>query len=375
MQIIQSLEGGIISSVLVSEGDIVEKGQVLMIIDDTQFSSHFEESKVKTLALQVKIARLLAESTGRAFSVSKELDVAAGNMDEDENELFKSRQKDLQLKIDIAKNEVKATEQEITELQRRQEQLKISYNLVSKEVELTRPLVKDGAVSQVELLRLERTLNDLKGEVESNELAIPKLRSKLDVAKQKVDEIGFNFRTDARAQLNAAQAELNTLFESNLALADKVARTSIRSPVKGTVNQIKVKTIGGIIQPGQDVMEIVPFDDALLIDAEVKPADIGFIRLNMEAMIKLTAYDFSIYGGLKAKVVHISANTIFNEKKESIYVVKLKTEKNYLEKNNKRYPIITGMKAGVDILTGKKSVLDYIFKPILKAKQQALTER
>jgi adhesin transport system membrane fusion protein len=375
MQIIQSLEGGIISNILVSEGDIVEKGQVLMIIDDTQFSSNFKESQVKTLALQVKIARLTAETNGTPFIISKDLDEAAGNMDEDENELYKSRQRDLKLKIEIAQNEIQSTEQEVAELKRRQEQLKISHNLVSKELSLTYPLAKSGAVSQVDVLRLERTVNDLKGEVESNELALPKLQANLEATKKKIDEITTNFRTDARMQLNDARAALKSLFESNLALADRVARTSIRSPVKGTVNQIKIKTIGGIIQPGQDMMEIVPLEDSLLIEAEVRPADIGFINLNMQAMVKLTAYDFSIYGGLKAKVVHISADTILNEKKEGFYVVKLRTDKNYLEHNNKKLPIITGMRASVDILTGKKSVLDYVFKPILKAKQNALTER
>ena len=375
IQIVQSLEGGIVNDILVKEGDIVAKNQVLMIIDDTQFSSNFEESKIKTLALQIKIARLLAETTGDSFVISKRLDNAAGDLDEAEYELYKSRQRDLQLKIDIAKSEVKATEQELAELKRRHEQLKISYGLVAKELKFIRPLVKDGAVSQVELLRLERTVNDLKGELESNELAIPKLQSRLESVRKRIDEIVLNFRTDARAQLNVAQAELRTLFESSLALADRVARTSIRSPVKGTVNQIKIKTIGGILQPGQDVMEIVPFEDALLIEAEVNPSDIGFISLDLDAKVKLTAYDFSIYGWLNAKVVHISADTILNDKRESAYLVKLRTEKNYLEKNNKKYPIITGMRASIDILTGKKTVLDYIFKPILKTKQKALTER
>ena len=375
MQIIQSLEGGIVSNILVAEGDIVDKDQVLMIIDDTQFSSHFKESQVKTISLQVKIARLAAETEGRPFVVSKELDIAAGDMDQAENELYKSRQKDLQIKLEIAQNDIKSTEQELAETKRHREQLKRSYDLVSKELNLTYPLAKNGAVSQVEVLRLERTVNDLKGEVESTELAIPKLEANLGTAQKKADEIITNFRTDARTQLNAARADLDGLFESNLALADRVARTSVRSPVKGTINQIKVKTIGGIIQPGQDMMEIVPLDDALLIEAEVKPADIGFIRPHLEAMVKLTAYDFSIYGGLKAKVVHISADTVINERKENVYLVKLKTEKNYLEKDNKKYPIISGMRASIDILTGKKSVLDYIFKPILKTKQQALTER
>lgn len=171
IQVIQSLEGGIISNVLVAEGDVVEKGQVLMVIDDTQFASHYKESQVKTMALQVRIARLTAESEGKPFVVSKELDTEAGDMDESENELYKSRQRDLKIRLEIAENDTKSLEQELTELKRRQIQLKTSYNLVSKELNLTRPLAKEGAVSPVDILRLERTVNDLQGEVESNELA------------------------------------------------------------------------------------------------------------------------------------------------------------------------------------------------------------
>jgi membrane fusion protein, adhesin transport system len=375
IQVIQNLEGGIVEQVLVNEGDIVDKEQVLMIIDDTQFSTSLRESQIKTLALKVKITRLLGEANGTAPVFSAAVKRRFPQMYDDELSLYKSRQQELQVKIDIAGNEASEKEQELQELQRRQEQLKISYDLLAKELKLTYPLAKQGAVSQVDILRLERQVNDLKGELEANELAMPKIETSIETAKKRQEEIKINFQIQSRTELNQAKSEKKALTESNLALTDKVQRTSIRSPVRGIVNQINIKTIGGILQPGAQVMEIVPLDDRLLIEAEISPADIGFISPGLEAMVKLTAYDFSIYGGLKAKVVHISADTVLNEKKESVYQIRLRTKKNHIEKSGKKLPIISGMRATVDILTGHKSVLDYLLKPILKTKQNAFTER
>lgn len=375
IQKIQNLEGGIVERILVSEGDMVKQGQKLMIIDDTQFSSDLRERGIKILSLQIKIARLEAEAKGRALKFSVRYKGIALQLAKDEYSLFKNRQQTLGLAIELLRNDLKEKEQELEELNRRQEQLEKSYDLLNKELELTYPLAEQGAVSKVELLRLERTANDLKGELEANKLSIPKLNTNIESAKKRIEETTVNFKVAARTELNEAKAELEAIQESNLALADKVDRTTITSPVDGIINQINVNTIGGIIQPGEDVIEIVPLNDKLLIEAEIKPADIGFIRKDLEATIKLTAYDFSIYGGLKGKVKHIGADTILNDKKESVYLIRLETDKNYIEKNGKKLPIISGMRATVDILTGKKTVLDYILKPILKTKQQAFTER
>lgn len=375
MQVIQNLEGGIVDEILVAEGDIVEKDQVLMIIDDTQFSSSLKENQIKILALQVKKERLKAESEGRELKYSSKYKKYAPNMVEDELSLYRSRQDDLQVRLNILIGEKKGKEQELKELNRKQEQLKISFELIEKELKLTYPLIKEGAVSKVELLRLERTANDIKGELEQNKLAMPRIEADLENAQRRIEEVELEFQIEAKTELNALKAELKSSFESNLALFDKVKRTSVRSPVRGTVNQINVNTIGGIIRPGENVMEIVPLDDTLLIEAEIRPQDIGFIHPGLKAKIKLTAYDFSIYGGLEGSVVHISPTTIMNDKKENVYQIRLRTNENHIKKDDKIYPIIPGMRASIDILTGRKTVLDYILKPILKTKQKALTER
>ncbi|HRE31703.1 MAG TPA: HlyD family type I secretion periplasmic adaptor subunit, partial [Candidatus Berkiella sp.] len=204
-----------------------------------------------------------------------------------------------------------------------------------------------------------------------------KLEASLTGSQRKINELLLGFKSDAFKELNAARAEYSRLFESNKAAADRVTRTIVRSPVRGTVNQVKVTTIGGIVQPGQDLMDIVPLDDTLLIEANVRPSDIGFLRPGLPATVKISAYDFSIYGGLKAVVEHISADTITDEKGNSFYQIRVRTtEASYLlGKHGEPLQIIPGMSATVDILTGQKTVLEYLLKPIIKAKRNAMRER
>ena len=290
--------------------------------------------------------------------------------------LYKSRQLELKSTIRVLNQQVVQRKQEIIERQSRQKQLQRSYELSYQELQMSEPLVVEGVMSEVELLRLKRTANDLKGEMDANRLAIPRIQSTLNEVRQKIEEKMIHFKTEAAIQLSEVDAELSRTKETTFSLKDRVTRTQVRSPVKGTIKQLKINTVGGIIQPGMDLLEIVPVEDNLLIEARIRPADIAFLRPGQNAMIKLTAYDFSIYGGLPAKLERISADTITDEKDESFYLIYLRTEKNYIESKSKgQLDIIPGMTTSVDILTGKKTVLDYLLKPILKAKNQALRER
>lgn len=257
----------------------------------------------------------------------------------------------------IIKNNPLLVEEQKNLMQSRSEelaQLNTALMLVEKELKLTIPLVDKGAASPVEVLRLERTQAELKVKIQQ-------------------------FKSQSLEQLNKARAELAALKESIAADKDRLVRTEVRSPMKGIVNQIKVNTIGGVIQPGMDILEIVPLDDTLLIEAKIKPADIGFIAPNQDAMVKITAYDFSRYGGLKGKVVQISADAISekeaNGENKSYYIVRVRTQKNYLGSAEKPLYIIPGMIATVDILTGHKSVLAYLLKPVFTAQERALRER
>jgi len=375
IQVIQNLEGGILSEVLVTEGESVEKGQILLKIDDTRFSSSFRETKLKYYELLARSTRLQAESEDIKFIVPPEVTEVDPVLSINEMALYKTRQLELDSTIRVLKQQELQRQQEIIERRAKQTQLKQSYELSDQELKMSEPLVEAGVMSEVELLRLKRSVNDLHGEMEANRLAIPRIKSALNEARQKIEEQKIQFRTDAAGEFSQVNAELARTKESVFSLGDRVTRTQVRSPVKGTIKQLKINTVGGIIQPGMDLLEIVPIEDNLLIEAKIRPSDIAFLRPGQEAMIKLTAYDFAIYGGLPAKLERISADTITDEKDDSFYLIYLRTDKNYIDSSKGMLNIIPGMTTSVDILTGKKTVLDYLLKPILKAKNEALRER
>ncbi|MDX2424956.1 MAG: HlyD family type I secretion periplasmic adaptor subunit [Cycloclasticus sp.] len=376
IQIIQNLEGGILAEILVKEGQIVEKNQPLMQLDAVRFSSSLNENKLKYYELLATTARLSAEVENTPLVIPKIVLQVAPEIADNANQLFDSRRNELNASTKILDEQVIQREQELIELRAKAKQISRSYHLLKQEVDMSAPLVDEGAMSRVELLRIQREANDLKGQLTAATLSIPRIQSSLDEARNKLSETRIRFQTKALEELNQAKAELDRTGESTLALEDRVTRTRVLSPVKGIIKQLKITTVGGVIQPGMDLVEIVPLEDQLLIEAEVRPADIAFLHPGQKAMVKLTAYDFSIYGGLEAQLEHISADTITNEEDgKNYYIIRLRTDKNYLEKNGEQLNIIAGMTADVDILTGKKTVLDYILKPILKAKERALKER
>ncbi|KTD50903.1 HlyD family type I secretion periplasmic adaptor subunit [Legionella quateirensis] len=328
IQVIQNLEGGIIQKIFVKEGEIVKKDQILMQIDNTRFMSSYAEAEKKIDSLKLEIIRINAEISQTQPVFPEDLKKNYPNLVKDQQSLYESRMRELV-------------------------QLQKSLELAQKELDMTRPLLKNGSVSEVEVIRLDRTVNEIKGNIDK-------------------------FKSDELDKLNKARGDLSALIEANKADKDRLTRTTVRSPVYGIIKQIKTTTIGGVVQPGSDIIEVVPLDDTLLIEAKIRPSDIGFIHPGQKAVVKITAYDFSIYGGLEGEVEQISADTIIDEndkKNESYYVIRVRTYKNHLGTAQKPLPIIPGMLATVDILTGKKSVLEYILKPIIKAKHSALRER
>ena len=375
IQVIQNLEGGIVSEILIQKGQLVEKGQILVKIDDTKFSSSFEENKLRYLELQAKSIRLKAEASSKKLLIPKKLYVEMPKLMEEERTLYSINKNQLRRRLNILKEQVKQRQNELTEAKVKLKQLRKSYSLIAKEVDITKPLVKKGLVSQVEFLQLSRQANSMIGDLDAVRLSIPRIKSTIQEAKGKIEEAKLEFRFKAKEKLNEVEAEMSRIHESGDALEDQVKRTSVRSPVKGIVQQLLINTVNGVVQPGMDIVEIVPLDDKLLIEAKIKPSDVAYIYPGLEAMVKFTAYDFAIYGGLKGKVTLVSADTIVDEKGNSYYLVSIKTDVSYLEKYNKKHEILVGMVANVDIITGKKTVMDYLLKPILKAKQGALRER
>ncbi len=375
-QNIQSLDGGILRDLLVHEGDVVDKGQILMHIDATRFQSSYGESQQKSLALQAKVERLNAEINGVPYKPSDKLIKAGGQaFAQNELALYNSRQSQLQSKINALRDVATQKQQDLLEMQSKIDQLKTSYDLITKELTMTQPLVQTGAASPIDVLRLQRQQNDTKGELDADTLSIPRLQAAIAEANANIQQENDAFKSDALTQLNDANANLASISEANIGLADRVNRAAVRSPVRGVVAQINIHTIGGVLQPGQTVMTIVPLDDTLLIEAKVRPQDVGFLHPGEAATVKITAYDFAIYGGLPGNLENISADTTTNEKGETFYIVRVRTAKNHLGPDNKPLMIIPGMQATVDILTGHKTVLQYLLKPIIKAHEVALTER
>lgn len=374
IQVIQNLEGGIVAQLHVREGQIVEAGEPLLRIDDTLFSSSMREADVTLLQLEAKLARLDAEVDGRLFSV-EELQGLDDSILDEQLAIYNSRRLELESRTHVLLEQMSQKKQEVSELKAKRNQIARSLDLLQSELTMTKPLADEGAISKVELLRLERQVNDLRGELESAELALPRAQSSLDEAKEKLSNAALVFHSEAQAEKIEVASELSRLVETSGALEDRVERTLVRSPVAGTVKQLLVKTIGGVIQPGMDIVEIVPIEDKLVVEARVRPSDIAFLHPGQKAKVKFSAYDFSVHGSLDGEVVNISPDTILDEKDESFYLVRVETEHTFLGSESQPLPIIAGMTASVDILTGKKTVLDYLLKPILKTKQLALRER
>lgn len=375
IQVVQNLEGGIVAEILVSEGDEVEKDSLLLRIDDTRFSAPFRESRVKYMALKAKVARLRAESVGAILEIAEDIRTEFPSIAQRETELYDSRQEELSTSLVILQEKLNQRGQELEELKAKKKQLKTAHYLINRELKMTSPLVKEGAVSEVELLRLRRDVNTIKGELTATELTIPRIESKLIEAESELAERTLEFRNKAKIELNDAYSILESLSVTAVALEDRLSRTSVKSPVHGTVNRVLINTVGGIIQPGMDLIEIVPLEDSLLVEVRIRPSDIAFLRADQKAVVKFSAYDFTIYGGMDAKVEHISADSIVGEDGNSYYIVRVRTDRNYLGPEDDPLQIIPGMVATVDILTGQKTILSYLMKPLLRAKGMALRER
>lgn len=372
LQVVQSLDGGIVREILVKEGDRVREGQVLVKIDTTRFVSSFNEGRATYLALLAKAARLRAVAEGREFVPPPEVLKENPALADQERSLYLNRRAELNAQIGMARDQLSQRGHELSEAQARHDQAQQGHALTSKELAMTRPLIKSGAVSDVELLRLERDVSRLEGEMKQAASQITRLQSATAEAKKKIEEVELEFKNQARNELSDTQAKINSLGEGNVALSDKVKQADIRSPVNGTVQRLLYNTVGGVVQPGKDIIEVVPLDDTILLEAKVLPKDIAFLHPGQKANVKFTAYDFAIYGGMEAHVENISADSVMDDKGNTFYIVRVRTIKSRIGEN---LPIIPGMLAEVDILTGKKTVLSYLLKPVLRARQYALTER
>lgn len=372
LQVVQSLDGGIVSEILVREGQVVEVGQLLLRVEETRATAGVRESAATGVTLRARAARLRALAEGKPFQPPTASGEEERRVIEEERRLYAARLNELAAQLAVVRQQMAQRQQEQSEAQAKRTAALRGLELSQQELAQTRPLLTSGAVSQVDILRLERDITKFRGEVEGSAAQIARAQAAMGESQRKIQEAELTFRNEARVELAEATGKLNALTENAVGLADKVAKSQIKSPVRGRVQRLLANTVGGVVQPGKDIVEIVPLDDTLVLEARVQPRDIAFIRPDQGATVKFSAYDFSIYGGLEAKVENISPDTIVDEKGNAFYLVRVRTTKvGFTDK----LPIIPGMTAEVDVLTGNKSVLSYLLKPVLKVRDGALRER
>ncbi|HCG8899164.1 TPA: HlyD family type I secretion periplasmic adaptor subunit [Vibrio parahaemolyticus] len=393
IQVVQNLEGGLVKEILVKEGQLVKKGQQLLLIDDTRFRSDYREREQQVANLTASVLQLSASinsvAVNRDFNIQdweKSVVLDYGKLTfppvlEETQPQLTQRQKaeyredldNLRNQLSVIDQQVEQKQQDLVEIEARVRNLRQSYQYAKKELDITQPLADEGVVPRIELLKLQRQVNDTRREMTSSELKIPVIKSAIKESMLNRIDVALKFRSEQQEKLNNAQDQLSALVESAVGLKDRVNRTVVVSPVTGKIKTLNVNTVGGVIQPGMDIVEIVPTEDTLLVEAKIAPKDIAFLRPNLNAIVKFTAYDFTKYGGLVGELEHISADTTQDEEGNSFYIVRVRTEKTSFGQDAD-LPIIPGMTASVDIITGKRTVLEYLLKPILSAKTNALKE-
>jgi adhesin transport system membrane fusion protein len=382
IQTVQSLEGGIVTEILVREGMSVKQDQSLVRIDDTNFASQYGEVRERRGSTAARVTRLEAQAT-----VAPKLEFAEALIHENpravetEQAVFEAQLRKLAQDIEVIEKQATQKRQELAEFTASETKLTQTQLLMQREVALTRKLYEQRVVPEIEMLRLERQATDLRGQIEIVKASINKSQASVQEAQARITHARTAFRAQAEDDLAKSRADLAVLDENIKAAQDKVRRTDLRSPVTGIVNKLNVTTVGAVVAPGGAVMEIVPLDDTLLVEGRIRPQDIAFIHADQDAVVKLSAYESSIYGSLKGKVERISADTIIddkgdkNDRGETYYRVIVRTEKNHLGTEEKPLPVIPGMVTTVEVLTGKKTVLEYLLKPARTLRDEALRER
>ncbi|RFF26505.1 MULTISPECIES: HlyD family type I secretion periplasmic adaptor subunit [unclassified Wenzhouxiangella] len=372
LQTLQSLDGGMVEEILVSEGQVVEQGDLLVRVDPVRFKASLGESRAQYLALTAEVTRLRALVAGIEPIFPPELVEEAPELMEHEMRLYRSTLEELSEQQEILSNQLEQRQQELEEARAAVSQYTNTLRLTRRELEVTRPLLESGAVSDVDVLRLERQIATIEGELSRARAAVARSEAAVSEARNNQREAELAAINRWQNKLSDSRSRLAALTEAGEGLEDMVRQAEIRSPMRGIVRRLHVNTVGGVLTPGQEVIDIVPLDDQLMIEARIQPRDIAFIRPQQEASVRLTAYDWDIYGSLDAHVEHISASTITDERDNTYYLVRLVTEPGGYDDE---LLIIPGMTAEVDILTGKRTIMRYLLNPLLRAGSKAFTER
>lgn len=375
IQVVQAPEPGIVEKIFVREGDVVEEGQPLIEIDDTTVSSQLGEIRQRRWALMARVARLDSEADEKPLAFPQELAAEAPRLIAEEENVYLDKKARLENELRVLQNQASQREQEYQELLAKQDKLESVIEIMKREVEIKQGLYERRVLPEIEFLQLQRQLTESEGELAITRASVQRALAAKEEARERSGSAVAEFVSEASQQLAESRGELAVIEESLRGAADKVRRTELVSPVKGIINKLNITTIGAVVQPAADLVEIVPLEDTLLIEARIRPKDVAFLHPGQKAQVKITAYDFSVYGGLEGNLERISADTTEDEEGNRFFRVMIRTDKNYLGSDTEPLPIIPGMVASIDILTGEKTVLDYILKPIKKVRDEALRER
>jgi membrane fusion protein, adhesin transport system len=375
VQVVQAAEPTTIDTILVRSGQRVRKGQLLVRLDDTESSSQLGQIEAENRSLGARAARLSREG-GVGGTCPPNPDGTVPDECQQEAALQSVRESALRSRIQGLNSAVEQRRRDLGEAQATVGGLRSSLQLAQNQVNMLAPLAAKNIVPQTELLSAQREVSDLQGRLGAAQQAASRAAAAINEAQAQASEAGFQFRQEALNERSQLAAKIAVNSESLRGAAGRLSRAEIRSPVDGVVNDVQVTTIGGFVQAGQKIMQVVPIGEKLLVEARVTPKDIAFIKVNDRANVKVTAYDFSIYGGLSGKVVQVSADSIYDEvTKEAYFTVVVETDRSYLVSGGRRLPITPGMICDVEIITGRKSILTYLLKPVLKASSEALRER
>ena len=380
-QTVQNLEGGIVGQIYVKEGDTVRQGQVLFQLDPMRFASALREGQQGELGLRAKVGRLTAEVQGTALKMPPDVVRGSQTLAANETAVHQARQADLAGRKGQLAEQLAQREQELVELRSRRDRTQEQLSILEREMAITGPMVKEGIVSEVEQLRQQREATRIRTELEAAALAMPRVKSAIEEARRKIQDAESQFRSQAASELSAARNELAKVAETVPGLADRMTRTQVRSPVNGIVKTVANKTLGGVVQPGTTMAEIVAVEESMLVEARIRPQDIAFVTVGQKATVKFTTYDYSIYGGLEGIIVYISPDSAQpppgqpGASPEPYYVAHVRTMEQGLAYKGRPLPVIPGMTAQVDVLTGRRTVMHYLLKPINKSRERAFTER
>jgi adhesin transport system membrane fusion protein len=375
LQVVQNLEGGIVTSIHVKSGQRVKEGDLLVSLNEKQFDGDFQSRQQQLLSIGARLARLNAESQSKSLQFDAELKRLGPEFVSIESDAFESRQKQLKSQLEMLQAQVEQKKQELEENKIALQTATNTLSFGQDERDITSRMVAKGLEPKLELVRLDRTLAEAQGRKETASAAIKKLQSAIVEMQSRKESLTLQFMSDARAEANKALGEYRSLQATMPAFADKKGRTEIRAPLTGVVNRVLVSTVGGVVKPGEPVAEVVPANDQLVFESHVSPTDIGFIKTGQIARIKLTAYDYSVFGAMDGTVTQIGADSVTNEKGESFFIVRVETEAPVLESRGKKLQVLPGMQAQVDIVTGKRTVWEYLSKPIIAVKENAFRER